>query len=104
MMAKRRLNNPRTHSIILDGATSDHATGMRNFSAWVRGKLLQDMNGGDAPTIAEASIGRLAVVLVNRVATLEHEATTEDGEIDEDAMPVPELLAVRDACLAFLGI
>lgn len=103
-MARRRLNNPRTHSIILDGATSDHATSMRNFSAWVRKRLLQDMNGGDRATIAEATIGRLAVELVNRVAVLQHEATTEEGEIDEDAMPVPELLALRDACVAFLGV
>jgi len=100
MMARRRLNNPRTHSIILDGATSDHATGMRNFSAWVRGKLLQDMNGADAATISEATTARLAVVIVNRVAMAEHEAV----ELDEaDAVPA-ELLALRDACLAFLGV
>lgn len=95
----RRLTGQRSRMVSLDAETYDEADRVGNFSAWVRGHLRARLNGSEAVHLDDVPTRRLAAIILDRVGRMEREA----GD-DEDAQPVDELKAVRDAILEWFQI
>lgn len=81
-----------TRSIVLDDEAGDEADRLNNLSEWVRIQLHAKARGDEKVLIEDLPTSRVAAILLARIDRMVREAG-----MDEEMMPVPELLEVAQA-------